>query len=73
MMQQPQTMTRSAQIARRPLTLAVIVGNRGFFPKHLVVSGRQTMLEVLAEEGIRPIITPENDTAYGAVETLREA
>jgi L-fucose isomerase-like protein len=70
---QPVTGTRAAQIARRPVTLAVIVGNRGFFPKHLVVSGRQTILEVLAEEGIRPIITPENDTAYGAVESLQEA
>lgn len=72
-MQQPHLATRSAKIARRPVTLAVIVGNRGFFPKHLVVSGRQTMLEVLAEEGIRPIITPEGDTAYGAIESLREA
>ena len=26
---------------KRPLTLAVIVGNRGFFPDHLAESGRE--------------------------------
>lgn len=59
--------------ALRPVTLAVIVGNRGFFPKHLVTSGRQTILEVLGQAGIRALILDENATAYGAVESYREA
>lgn len=62
-----------AAIARRPVTLAVVVGNRGFFPKHLVVSGRQTILEVLNRAGINAVIIGENETAYGAVESLSEA
>jgi L-fucose isomerase-like protein len=60
-------------LPRRPVTLAVIVGNRGFFPKHLVVSGRETILQVLARAGINVVIPPANDTAYGAIESLREA
>ncbi|MBI5669649.1 MAG: fucose isomerase [Chloroflexi bacterium] len=59
--------------AQRPVTLAVIVGNRGFFPKHLVTSGRQTMLEVLEQAGIRALLLDETATAYGAVESYREA
>lgn len=36
-------------------TLGVIIGNRGFFPKHLCVSGRETILKVLEAEGIRAV------------------
>lgn len=64
---------RAAQIARRPVTLAVIVGNRGFFPKHLVTSGRALILDVLARLNIRVVIHDEAATAYGAVESLAEA
>ncbi len=39
-------------VTTKPLTLGMIVGNRGFFPSHLCDSGRKTMLKVLAEEGI---------------------
>ena len=39
-------------------TLGVIVGNRGFFPDHLVDSGRKTILKVLEEECIEPVILP---------------
>ena len=58
---------------QRPVTLAVIVGNRGFFPAHLAQSGRQTILEVLEKAGIRAIIPDENATRVGAVVTLQEA
>lgn len=56
----------------RPLTLAVIVGNRGFFPHHLAAEGRQTILQVLEQAGIRTVITPENATDHGAIELLKE-
>ncbi len=36
-------------------TLGVIIGNRGFSPKHLCVSGRETILKVLEAEGIRAV------------------
>ncbi len=69
---QPQVLPASS-INQRPVTLAVIVGNRGFFPAHLAGSGRQTILEVLANAGINVIITPEGDTNVGAIESLNEA
>ena len=63
----------AAKIASRPVTLGVIVGNRGFFPKHLVTKGRALILEVLQKAGINALLLPESDTAYGAVESLKEA
>jgi L-fucose isomerase-like protein len=57
----------------KSVTLGVIVGNRGFFPGHLCESGRQTILNVLAEEGIKPIILGPEDTTYGSVETREDA
>jgi L-fucose isomerase-like protein len=63
----------AARLTTRPVTLAVIVGNRGFFPAHLASSGRQTVLEVLEKAGIKAIITDENSTNVGAIESLQEA
>jgi len=60
-------------IARRPVTLAVIVGNRGFFPSHLSLKGRKTVLDLLANAGINVIITPEDATNAGSIESLAEA
>ena len=56
-----------------PVTLGVIVGNRGFFPDHLCESGRETMLRVLEEKGFKTIITPAGATNNGAIESLQEA
>lgn len=55
------------------ITLGVIVGNRGFFPDHLANSGRQTVLKVLAEEGINTVALSPQDTPFGSVESLAEA
>ncbi|MEJ5314243.1 MAG: L-fucose/L-arabinose isomerase family protein [Anaerolinea sp.] len=57
----------------KPVTLGVIVGNRGFFPDHLCVSGRKVILKVLEEERIRAIITDENETKAGSIVTLDDA
>jgi L-fucose isomerase-like protein len=54
-------------------TLAVIVGNRGFFPDHLCQTGRQEVLRVLAEEGIEAVILGPEETPFGSVETLEHA
>jgi L-fucose isomerase-like protein len=69
---QPQTLP-AAQLNSRPVTLAVIVGNRGFFPHWLAGEGRKTILDVLAKAGINAIITPEDATNNGAIESLAEA
>ncbi len=57
----------------KPVTLGVIVGNRGFFPGHLCIAGRQTVLDVLAAEGIRAIALGPDDTPYGSVESVTDA
>ncbi len=57
----------------KPVTLGVIVGNRGFFPGHLCKTGRKTMLKVLAEEGIESVALAEEDTKFGSVESLADA
>lgn len=57
----------------KPTTLGVIVGNRGFFPGHLCESGRETILKVLAEEGIPAIALTTEDTKFGSVESVNDA
>jgi L-fucose isomerase-like protein len=57
----------------RPVTVGLLVGNRGFFPGHLAREGRDRMLEVLREEGFDVIALGVNATRYGAVESRDEA
>jgi L-fucose isomerase-like protein len=61
------------QMNEKPVTLGVIVGNRGFFPSHLCDDGRAIMLKVLEEEGIHAIAISPDETPYGSVESLEEA
>lgn len=58
---------------KQQVTLGMIVGNRGFFPSHLCETGRETMLKVLAEEGIKVIALGPQDTEYGTVESLSDS
>lgn len=55
------------------MCLAVLVGNRDFFPDHLVTEGRADILAVLKEFDIEPVILAENATKLGAVETWAHA
>ena len=55
------------------LTLALIVGNRGFFPDHLAKEGREAMIGVLEKAGIRVIALTPEQSKFGAVETPEEA
>src|SRR5512135_2786638 len=57
----------------KPVTLGVIVGNRGFFPAHLCETGRKTIRKVLDAEGIRYVMVDENEVKYGALLTLQDA
>ena len=56
-----------------PVTLGVVVGNRGFFPAHLCSTGRTEVLSVLEQEGIRAVALAEDATTFGAVESLADA
>jgi len=54
-------------------TIAVIVGNRDFFPDRLISEGRQDILQLFQEMDIEPVILGESDTKLGAVETWTHA
>lgn len=55
------------------MTLAVIVGNRDFFPDRLVSEGRADILRLFEEMGIEAVILDEDATKLGAVETWQHA
>lgn len=54
-------------------TLAVIVGNRNFFPDALVTEARQDILEVFAELGIEAVMVGAEETKLGGIETWGHA
>jgi L-fucose isomerase-like protein len=53
--------------------LAVIVGNRDFFPDALVTEARIELTKVLAELDIEPLMLSPDDSKLGAVETWANA
>jgi L-fucose isomerase-like protein len=57
----------------RPMTMGVIVGNRGFFPDHLAKEGREEIIKALAAAGIEPVVLGPEDSKHGAVETRAES
>ena len=69
---QPSRLVQRSPERRRP-TLGLIVGNRGFFPGHLVTQGREEMLAVLENEGIDVVALDTGQARYGAVESRDEA
>ncbi len=56
-----------------PITLGVIVGNRGFFPAHLCDTGRKEILAILSKLGIGTVTLSTTATKFGAVESLSDA
>ncbi len=58
---------------KKQMTLGLIVGNRGFFPDHLARSGREEMLQALANAGVNAICPTPEQTKYGAVESRAES
>ena len=55
------------KLATKPVTLGLIVGNRGFFPAHLAESGRKTILKVLEDQGFRVIALSPEETQFGSI------
>jgi len=58
---------------KRPVTVGLIVGNRGFFPSKLCREGRSEMLKVLGASGFEVVALGPEDTEYGSVESLDDA
>jgi len=57
----------------KPVTLGLIVGNRGFFPAHLCETGRAEMLKTLDKAGFKVVALSPKDTTYGSIESLDDA
>ena len=57
----------------KKITLALIVGNRGFFPGHLAEIGRAEMLQVLQQSGVDVVVLDEKESNHGAIESYEEA
>jgi len=54
-------------------TFGLIVGSRGFFNAELAVDVRAKLLEILKKQGYEYVITPEDSTPCGAIETREHA
>lgn len=57
----------------KPVTIGLIVGNRGFFPDHLCKTGRATILKVLQEEGFNVITLNEDEGKFGSIVSLEDS
>ena len=55
------------------MTLAVIIGNRDFFPDQLVKEARRDTLALFEELAIEPVLLDEQASKFGAVETRTDA
>lgn len=55
------------------LTMAVIIGNRGFFPSYLVAEAREQASVLFERLGINTIMLNETQTELGGVETRQDA
>ena len=54
-------------------TVAVIVGNRDFFPDRLITEGRRDILALFKKLDIEPVILAETEPKLGSVETYAHA
>lgn len=61
------------KIMEKKTTFGLMVGTRGFFNPELARQGRKDLLAKLDKLGYNYIITPEDATPNGAIETLADA
>ncbi len=55
------------------MCLAVIIGNRDFFPDHLVTEARGEILNLFNTLNVEAVLVGENETKLGSVETYAHA
>tara|TARA_B100001123_G_scaffold163951_1_gene188905 strand:- start:221 stop:1627 length:1407 start_codon:yes stop_codon:yes gene_type:complete len=54
-------------------TLGIVIGNRDFFPDHLITEARKDILDLLSKNKIESVILSDQDTKKGGVETFQDA
>ena len=57
----------------KKISLGIIIGNREFFPDHLVSESRNDIMSLFDKLNINPIILSNEDTKLGGVETFKDA
>ncbi len=57
----------------RNTTIAVIIGNRDFFPDKLVGEARNEIIDLFKKLDISPVLLTDEETKLGGVETFKEA
>jgi len=57
----------------QPVTLGLIVGNRGFFPSHLCKTGRAEMIAKLEKSRFKVVTLTPAETEHGSIESLEDA
>lgn len=57
----------------KPITLGVIVGNRGFFPDYLVADARKELTKYFEKINVKPIWVSPEETKLGGIETWDDA
>ena len=57
----------------KKISLGIIIGNREFFPDHLVSEARNDIMNLFDKLKINPIILSNEDTKLGGVETFKDA
>lgn len=55
------------------IALGVILGNRDFFPDHLITEARRDLLQLFSEMNIEPVMLDETQSKLGSVETWEHA
>ena len=60
-------------MSHKPMTMGIIVGNRGFFPDHLAKTGREEMMRAIEKAGMECVVLGPEQSKHGAVETREEA
>lgn len=66
-------MSKTSLTTGRATTLGVIVGNRDFFPDHLISEARSDIAALFQELNITPVWLGEEESKLGGVETYVEA
>ena len=54
------------------MKLALLVGNRGFFPSTVIDAAREEMLQAAKKVGVELLMLDKELTRYGAIETRAE-
>ncbi|MCX7826201.1 MAG: L-fucose/L-arabinose isomerase family protein [Verrucomicrobiae bacterium] len=60
-------------VATQPVTVGLVVGNRGFFPAQLCEKGRSIMIEALEKAGFKVVALAPKATRFGSIESFEEA